>query len=70
MDIVKNLKDYGLTTREKIFVSFLKENISSYSCHERIKNKAFLQKHSMPVNDFTIYCTGVADPSLLLRRGA
>ena len=68
MDIIKNLKDYSLTTQQKIFASFLKENISSYSCSEKITNKAFLKKHFSPENDFLIYCTGVADPRLLLRR--
>lgn len=68
MDIVKNLKDYNLTSQQKIFASFLKENISSYSCSEQITNKAYLRKYSMPENDFTIYSTGVADPNLILRR--
>lgn len=68
MDIIKNLKDYGLTTQQKIFASFLKENISSYSCREQITNKDYLRKHFSPENDFTVYCTGVADPRLLLRR--
>lgn len=68
MDIIKNLKDYNLTPKQKIFASFLKENISSYSCDEKITNKAYLRKYFSPENDFTIYATGVADPSLLLRR--
>ena len=68
MDIVKNLKDYNLTPQQKIFASFLKDNISSYSCSEQIMNKAYLKKYSMPENDFTIYSTGVADPNLILRR--
>ncbi len=42
MDIVKNLKDYKLTSKQKIFASFLKENIGSYICNEPIKNKAYL----------------------------
>lgn len=68
MDIVKNLKDYNWTIEQKIFASFLKENINSYSCSEQIKNKAYLRKYFSPENDFTIYSTGVADPRLLLRR--
>lgn len=68
MDIVKNLKDYRLSTQQKIFASFLKENISSYSCSEKITNKSYLRKYFSPENDFLIYSTGVADPRLLLRR--
>ena len=68
MDIIKHLKDYGLTPKQKIFASFLKENISSYSCSERIKNKEYLRQYFSPENDFTIYSTGMADPNLILRK--
>lgn len=68
MDIIKNLKDYAWTHEQRIFASFLKENISSYSCSEKIKNKAYLRKYFSPENDFTVYSIGVADPNLLLRR--
>ncbi len=68
MDIIKNLKDYKLSTQQKIFASYLKENISSYSCSEKITNTTYLQKYFLPENDFVIYSTGVADPRLLLRR--
>lgn len=68
MDIIKNLKDYALTPEQKIFASFLKDNINSYSCSEQITNKAYLRKYFSPENDFTIYSIGVADPNLILRR--
>ncbi len=68
MDIIKNLKDYGLSPRQRIFASYLKENITSYSCCEKITNKTYLRKYFSPENDFVIYATGVADPKLLLRR--
>ena len=68
MDIVKNLKDYKLTTKQKIFASFLKENISAYSCSEKITNPEFIRQYFAPENDFLIYSTGVADPSLLRQR--
>lgn len=68
MDIIKNLKDYPLTTQQKVFASFLKENISSYSCSEKITNRDYIQQYLTPDNDFLIYTTGVADPRLLLRR--
>lgn len=68
MDIITNLKDYKWTPEQRIFASYLKENISSYSCRVPIKNKAYLRKYFSPENDFTIYSTGVADPNLILRR--
>ena len=70
MDIIKNVKDYKWSTQQRIFASFLKENISSYVCYEKIKNKAYLRQYLSPDNDFVIYATGVADPRLLLRRAA
>ena len=70
MDIIKNLKDYSMTPKQRIFASYLKENIRSYSCNETITNKAYLRKYFSPENDFTIYSTGVADPALLLQRKA
>lgn len=68
MDIIKNLKDYALTPEQRIFASYLKENINSYSCSETITNKTYLRKYFSPENDFTIYSTGVADPNMILRR--
>ena len=68
MDIIKNIKDYKFSTRQKNFAGFLKENVNSYTCVERIMNKEYLRKYFSPENDFTIYCTGVADPNLILRR--
>lgn len=68
MDIVKNLKDYGWSNQQKIFASYLKENISSYSCSEPVTNRAYIRHYFSPENDFTIYSTGVADPNLLLRK--
>lgn len=68
MEIIKNLKDYAMTTQEKIFTSFIKENIASYSCVEKITNPEYLQRYAARQNDFVIYATGEADPHLLLRR--
>ena len=68
MDIIKNIKDYTMTPKQRIFASFLKENILSYSCNETITNKAYLRKYFSPENDFTIYSTAVADPASLIQR--
>lgn len=68
MDIIKNLKDYPLTAQQRIFASYLRENVSSYSCVEKIRNPYHIQIHSAPQNDFVVYSTGEADPRLLLRK--
>lgn len=68
MDIIRNLKDFKLTHKQKVFASFLKENISTYSCSEKITNKAYLRKYFSPENDFTVYTTAIADPAKLLGR--
>jgi len=68
MDIIKNLKDYAMTPKQRIFAGFLKENIRSYSCNEKITNKAYLRQYFSPENDFVIYSTAVADPAMLIQR--
>jgi len=68
MDIIKSLKDYSLTPKQKIFTSYLKENINSYTCSEKITNEQYLRQYFAPENDFLIYTTGVADPNLILRK--
>mgnify|MGYP001197265969 CR=1 FL=1 len=70
MDIVRNLKDFKLTHKQKVFAGFLKENISTYSCSEKITNKAYIRKYFSPENDFLIYSTAVADPAKLIKRKA
>lgn len=68
MDIIRNLKDFKLSHKQKVFAGFLKENISTYSSSEKITNKAYLRKYFSPENDFLIYSTAVADPAKLLVR--
>jgi hypothetical protein len=68
LSIIKNLKDYALTPKQRVFAGFLKENITSYSCCEQIKNPEYLREYFAPENDFVIYATGVADPNLLIRK--
>lgn len=70
MDIIKNLKDYHLSHKQKIFAGYLKENISSYSCSEKISNKNYIRRYFSPDNDFLIYTTAMADPALLITRKA
>lgn len=70
MDIIKNLKDYKMNNKQQIFAGFLKSNINSYSCSEKITNKEYLREYFAPDNDFVIYTTAVADPRMLLQRRA
>lgn len=68
MDIIKNLKDYRLTHKQKIFAGFLKEHVSTYNCSVKITNKAYIRRYFSPDNEFLIYSTAVADPAKLLTR--
>lgn len=68
MDIIKNLKDYQLNHKQRVFAGFLKESVSAYTCVEKITNKAYLRRYFSPENDFVIYSTGVADPSILKNK--
>ena len=68
MYIVKNLKDYQLSHKQRIFAGYLKDNVDSYVCYEKITNRASLRKYFSPENDFAEYCTAIAEPAELLAR--
>jgi len=71
MYIVKNLKDYQLSHKQRIFAGYLKDNADSMVCYEKITNKSAMRKYFAPTNDFVEYCTAVAEsPELLLRAFA
>ena len=61
MDIIKNLKDYKLSIRQRLFAGYLSDRIESYTCSEQIKNKEFVRRYFSPDNDFTIYSTAIDD---------
>lgn len=65
MDIIKNLKDYKLTARQRIFAGYLNDKISSYTCSETIKNKEFIRRFFSPDNDFCVYSTAVQNATEL-----
>ena len=68
MYIVKNLKDYELSYKQKVFAGYIKDNVDSYVCYEKITNRSALRKYFAPDNQFTIYTTAIADPSTLTKR--
>jgi len=68
MDIIKNIKDYKMNHKQRVFAGYLKENANSYSCVEKITNRTYLQQYFAPENDFLVYCTAVADPAMLVQR--
>ena len=63
MDIIKNLKDYKLTHKQRIFASYLKDNTVSYTCVEQITNREFMRKYFAPVNDLLVYSTAFDNPA-------
>ncbi|MGN1125121.1 MAG: hypothetical protein ACI4SM_02935 [Candidatus Gastranaerophilaceae bacterium] len=65
MDIIKNLKDYKLSTKQRIFAGYLNDKISSYTCSEHITNRAYLRRYFSPDNDFLVYSTAVSDVASL-----
>ncbi|MBR1908536.1 hypothetical protein IJ818_06335 [bacterium] len=67
MDIIKNLKDYKLSHKQRIFASYLKDNADSYTCVERITNREYMRKYFAPDNDLLIYSTAFYDPSRICR---
>ena len=65
MDIIKNLKDYKLSIRQRIFAGYLSDKINSYTCSEEIKNKNFIRGYFSPDKDFIVYSTAIDDLATL-----
>lgn len=65
MDIIKNLKDYKLSLRQRIFAGYLSDKISSYTCSEQIKNKEFMRRYFSPDNEYTVYSTAAQSMNVL-----
>ncbi len=68
MYIVKNLKDYNLSHKQRIFAGYLKDNVDSYVCYEKITNRSAMRKYFAPDNEFIEYSTAIAEPAELLAR--
>jgi hypothetical protein len=68
MYIVKNLKDYQLSHKQRIFAGYLKDNVDSYVCLEKITNRAAMRKYFAPDNNFVEYSTAIGEPAELLAR--
>lgn len=68
MYIVKNLKDYDLSHKQRIFAGYIKDNVDSFVCYEKVTNHNALRKYFAPDNDFNIYSTAIAEPQMLTRR--
>ena len=67
MYIVKNLKDYD-SHKQRIFAGYIKDNVDSYVCYEKITNRMAMRKYFAPDNDYNNYTTAIADPALLAYR--
>ena len=68
MYIVKNLKDYDLSHKQKVFAGYIKDNVDSFVCYEKITNRTAMRNYFAPNNDYEIYTTAIADPAMLTRR--
>ena len=68
MYIVKNLKDYELSHKQRIFAGYIKDNVDSFVCFEKITNRSALRKYFAPDNNYEIYTTAIADPALIVKR--
>ena len=68
MYIVKNLKDYDLSQKQRIFAGYIKDNVDSFVCYEKVTNRVALRKYFAPDSDYVIYSTAVADPATFVKR--
>ena len=70
MYIVKNLKDYDLSNKQRIFAGYIKDNVDSFVCYEKITNRMAMRRYFAPNSDYIIYTTAIADPALLAHKAA
>ena len=68
MYIVKNLKDYDLSIKQRIFAGYIKDNVDSFVCYEKVTNRMAMRNYFSPDNDYSIYTTAIGDPALLNKR--
>ena len=68
MYIVKNLKDYDLSHKQRIFAGYIKDNVDSFVCYEKITNRIAMRNYFAPDNNYEIYTTAMADPAFISRR--
>ena len=68
MYIVKSLKDYDLSHKQRIFAGYIKDNVDSFVCYEKITNRVAMRNYFAPNNDFEVYTTAIAEPALLTKR--
>ncbi len=68
MYIVKNLKDYELSHKQRIFAGYIKDNVDSFVCYEKVTNRMAMRKYFAPAADYITYTTAIADPALLAKR--
>ena len=61
MYIVKNLKDYQLSHKQRIFAGYLKDNVDSYVCLEKVTNRSALRKYFAPNRDIIEYTTALGE---------
>lgn len=68
MYIVKNLKDYELSHKQRIFAGYIKDNVDSFVCLEKITNRMAIRNYFAPDNQYEIYTTAIADPAVLAKK--
>lgn len=59
MEIIKLLKDYSKTPLQEDLNDYFTQEFDSVICREKIKNKDFMIKYVMPINDFIIHTTAL-----------
>ena len=68
MYIVKNLKDYDLSHKQRIFAGYIKDNVDSFVCYEKVTNQLALRKYFAPDNDYNVYTTAIGEPAMLTKH--
>ncbi len=55
MYIVKDLNDFTLNKKQRVFVDFISDKIGTYFSYEKIRNREYIKKSLAPKNEFVSY---------------
>ena len=57
-----------MSHKQRIFAGYIKDNVDSFVCFEKITNRSAMRKYFAPDNNYEIYTTAIADPALIVKR--
>ena len=57
-----------MSQKQRIFAGYIKDNVDSFVCYEKVTNRSAMRKYFAPDGDYEIYTTAIADPALIAKK--